>query len=83
MTGLKTESWLLSVRMGGHSVRFKLVEERWGRNDEVEDGDSKLVYLMRGFVVFIMFVEPNKPNKLDNPDLRHMLENVTTDFSER
>jgi hypothetical protein len=69
--------------MSGHSVRFKLVEERWKRNDEVGGGDSQLVYLMRGFVVFIMFVEPNKPKKLDNPDFRHTLENVTTEFSER
>jgi hypothetical protein len=32
--------------MRGHFVRFKLVEERWGRNDEVEDVDSRLGYLM-------------------------------------
>ena len=29
------------------------------------------MYLVRGFVLFIVFVEPNKPKKLDEPDPRH------------
>jgi hypothetical protein len=48
--------------MSGHFVRFKLVEERRERNDEVEDADSRLGYLMRVSILAISFVEPKKPD---------------------
>jgi hypothetical protein len=34
-------------------------------------GQARRVYLVRGFVLFIVFVEPNKPKKRDEPDPRH------------
>ena len=32
------------------------------------EGDSEAVYLMRGSVLSLVFIEPNKPERLDEPD---------------
>jgi len=47
-------------------------------NGESEDGEFLAVYLVRGSVLSLSFVEPHKrdrPRKSDEPDPRHALRN--------
>ena len=71
MTGVKTESWLSSVRISSHFVRFKLVEERSVGSEDVEAVGSRLGHVVSVSALFISFIEPWKP---DEPDPHHRRE---------